>query len=174
MNIRVFDLDNTLIMTDELNNRAYNHALGLFGLSPLESQKRITREYIRKIFPFLSDFMLMRIVKEKQRFFLANLHIAKLNESVVRLLKNAEKKSCVLWTKAEYGRAVSLLRYHNLFDLFAFVLVSPKEFVREDINTICQKMHCTKEDLFFWDDDAANVSALQACGIKNVCHVIAC
>lgn len=171
MNICVFDLDNTLVMTDELNNRAYNHALELFGLSSLKTQGRITREYIRQIFPALPDVMLMPIVTEKQRFFLRNLHDTKLNEPIVRLLKKAEKKSCVLWTKAEYGRAVSLLRYHKLFDLFAFVLVSPKEYVQEDINTICKKMCCTQEDLSFWDDDAANVFALQGCGIKNVVHV---
>lgn len=91
MNICVFDLDNTLVMTDELNNRAYNHALELFGLSTLKTQGRITREYIRQIFPALPDVMLMQIVTEKQRFFLRNLHDTKLNEPIVRLLKKAEK-----------------------------------------------------------------------------------
>ncbi len=43
----IFDLDNTLIFTDDLNNLAYQNALMEYQLPIIESSKRITRKDIK-------------------------------------------------------------------------------------------------------------------------------
>lgn len=171
MNIYVFDLDNTIVMTDELNNKAYNYALASFNLSPLNIKERITREIIRKQFPSLNNYFLTQIIKLKQKYFINNLKYTSLNKDIYLLIKKIGKTACILWTKAEVFRTIPLLVYHNLIDSFAFILISKKKYILNDIQIICQRMNCQKENLFFWDDDYNNIIELQACGIQHICYV---
>lgn len=170
MNICVFDLDNTVVMTDCLNNKAYNYALAKFNLPLFTTEKRITREIIKN-FSSLPDVVLNKIIKEKQEYFIRNIRETNLNPGILSLLNKMDPTNCVLWTKADFIRSFSLLTYHNLINSFSFIFISEKKDFESDIQTICQKMHCKKEKLSFWDDNLSNIAALQACGIKNVFHV---
>ena len=49
----VFDLDNTLVYSNSLNNESYNYALRLLGKSYLTEIKRITRNVVFQKYNFL-------------------------------------------------------------------------------------------------------------------------
>lgn len=65
----VFDLDNTLIYTDSLNNDSYNYALSLQGLAPINDCKRITRDIVFKKYPNLNNVQKNKIIELKQEYF---------------------------------------------------------------------------------------------------------
>lgn len=68
MKCYVFDLDNTLVFTDVLNNEAYNFVLKKFGLSEIRYVDRITREIIFQKYPCIEKLK-DEITALKQFFF---------------------------------------------------------------------------------------------------------
>ena len=72
MRYYVFDLDNTLVFTDALNNEAYNFVLKKFGLSEIRNVERITREVVFQKYPEVEKWK-DEIIALKQNFFLNNL-----------------------------------------------------------------------------------------------------
>jgi len=62
----VFDLDNTLIYTDSLNNDSYNYALKKLGLATINDCKRITRDVILSKYPEINSFQKNEIIELKQ------------------------------------------------------------------------------------------------------------
>ena len=65
---QIFDLDNTIVFTDELNSEAYNYALVLNGKEPIYDVKRLTREVIFSRFK-LTETEKENVVKIKQNYF---------------------------------------------------------------------------------------------------------
>ena len=114
----VFDLDNTLIYTDSLNNDSYNYALKYQGLSHINKFKRITREIVFENYPNINKIQMCEIINLKCEYFINNLHITEVNESLVTLLRSQEKNDCILWTSAEERRARAILEYYNMNNLF--------------------------------------------------------
>ena len=68
MRYYVFDLDNTLVFTDALNNEAYNFILKKFGLSEIQNVERITREVVFQKYPEVEKWK-DEIIVLKQKFF---------------------------------------------------------------------------------------------------------
>jgi len=69
----IFDLDNTLVYTDSLNNDSYNYALKKLGLASINDCKRITRDVILSKYPELNSFQKNEIIELKQKYFMNNL-----------------------------------------------------------------------------------------------------
>jgi len=160
----VFDLDNTLIMTDGLNNDSYNYALAQFGISPITSFTRITREVVFDIYPNLTEFQKSQIVQLKQSYFMDNIHSTHSNTNLIYLLQSKKVEYCVLWTSADKDRVRNLLTHYRLENNFISIIYSRKRKVSEDLQKICEVFGCTSKQLLFFEDDTNIVKELRLLG----------
>ena len=161
----VFDLDNTLIMTDELTNISYNYALAQLGLQPITSI-RITRNIVFANYPSLTDFQRDKIIALKQSYFMDNINLTSLNINLITLLRSKEVAHCILWTSADKERVLALLRYYHLEKHFANIVFSKKRMLGDDIKIICDVFNCNSASLLFFEDDAKIVKELKVAGHK--------
>ena len=63
--VYVIDLDDTLVLTKNLNNDAYNYALEQNGQRRIKTNKRLTREN-------LGETASKKLIAEKQNYFTQN------------------------------------------------------------------------------------------------------
>lgn len=166
----VFDLDNTLVFTDNLNSEAYNHALSVLGREPIFDVGRITRDVVYSKYN-LSDHEKRTLVEIKQRYFLDNIEKIKVNEYLVNLLLSFRSSECILWTSAEECRVKAILNYLNLTDAFTLVFYSKKTDIKADVERICRYFQCSQSQLKFYEDDAKVMNELKLLGICNFLKV---
>ena len=148
----VFDLDNTLVDTDKLNNEAYNFALMQLGKLPLKNVQRITREVIFLHY-LLDDEEKMFLIEMKQKYFIQNVKKVKLNNRMISFLRQLMPAQCVLWTRAERVRVECILEQFDLKKYFAKVVYSSKSDIEKDMHEICLYFQCLREDLVIYDDE---------------------
>ena len=134
----IFDLDNTLIYTDRLNNISYNYALNAIGLAVIDSHSRITRDTVDLYYPSLSLLDRKRIIELKQKYFIDNISDTEANISLITFLKTLPADSNVLWTSADQIRVNSLLNFYDMSNCFCNILFSRKDNIAKDINEICK------------------------------------
>lgn len=147
----IFDLDNTLVYTDELNNEAYNYALKVLNKDTIDIDSRITREIVfLKI--KLNEDEKKTILKIKQEYFIENIKKLKLNEQLISFLKSQNPEDCILWTKADKNRVEAILNYFDLKKYFIWIFYSDKTNIINDINFMTKKLCCSKCDLIIFDD----------------------
>lgn len=149
--ISVFDLDNTLVFTDKLNNESYNFALTKIGKERIVDVKRITRNIVNTVYELTGDEK-QQLIKTKQEYFVNNISKIELNEDLISKLKELDSSMCILWTRAEKVRTEAILKYLHIDDCFSKVFYSSKHDLEGDIKTICALFNCKKEDLIFYDD----------------------
>ena len=149
----VFDLDNTLVMTDNLNNIAYNFALSYMGFKPIFGIQRITRKDIFSIMPSLTISQKKQIIELKQNYFMSNIKDTVLNIEICSLLKSFDSNHCILWTSAEMNRTMALLDFYCLDKSFKTVYYSDKRDIEYDVLKICNIFSCNLSQLIFYDDN---------------------
>lgn len=160
MRYYVFDLDNTLVFTDALNNEAYNFVLKKFGLSEIRNVERITREVVFQKYPEVEKWK-DEIIALKQNFFLNNLERTFPARELLIKLKNSEKCGNILWTSAEETRVIAILEYYKIAEKFRDIVFSKKADVEKDIKKICRIFECSQEDLIFFDDNLRVIQKLK-------------
>lgn len=149
----VFDLDNTLVMTDNLNNTAYNYSLSCMGFQPIIGVQRITRKEIFNSIPNLTPSQKKQIVELKQNYFIKNINDTVLNLDLYSLLKSIDSNHCILWTSADVKRTTAILEFYNLHKNFKTVFYSDKQDIEYDIMKICNIFSCSLSQLVFFDDN---------------------
>lgn len=157
----VFDLDNTLIYTNLLNNNSYNHALNSVGLESIVDCKRITRDIIFSRYPNLNSIQKNIIIELKQRYFINNLKYTFPNKPLIQILENKNPKLCILWTSANKSRVLSILDYYKIRNEFKVILYSNKNQVIYDIVKICESLECDLKDLIFYEDNQRVIEELK-------------
>lgn len=127
-----FDLDDTLVFTSKANALAYQKALKkIAGLTlpkkvnprfVTNPQIRVTREYIKRHYPFLSNKKRTAISFWKEVYYQEYLKETEVNHVLLRFLKEVTKENHVfLVTQAKKGRMQQVLAYHGLHSLFCEV-----------------------------------------------------
>jgi len=164
----IFDFDNTIMLTDVLNNEAYNYALETVGLKPITDRKRITREIVFHEHSEIDEQQRAKIINLKQMYFIENLSKCIPNASMMRLLKEQNPERCLLWTSAEKVRVLSTLNYYSIQDSFKAFLYSNKTDLRHDIRKICEIMKCDISDLVFYEDSHKTINYLNEVGAKVI------
>lgn len=164
----VFDLDNTLVYTDKLNNDSYNHALNLFGLSPISYYKRITRNVIFEQYPSLNEVQRSEIIAIKQMHFINNLENTHPNAELIKYLKSLPVDLCVLWTSGEETRVMAVLEYYQLKYSFRRVVFSDKADLEDDLQRICREFDIHSEHLVFYEDNKCLIEELQKLKVNVV------
>ena len=149
--INVFDLDNTLVFTDKLNNESYNFALSKLGKENICDVKRITRSTVFERFE-LTEVEKQQIVTLKQEYFINNINKIETNDELISKLMKLDYAKCVLWTRAEKIRAEAIMKYLSIDKAFSNVVYSSKQNIEEYIKFICSFYKCQKDYLVFYDD----------------------
>ena len=149
--INVFDLDNTLVFTDKLNNESYNFALTKIGKKRIIDIKRITRDIVYSRYELTANEK-QQLIKTKQQYFVNNLSKIEINDGLLAKLKKLDPNECILWTRAEKVRAEAILEYLQIGNCFSKVFYSLKHDLESDVKTICSFFNCNTEDLIFYDD----------------------
>lgn len=129
----LIDLDGTLIDTDDANFVSYQKAISEIiniNINYLDNE-RFTRKTLKKSIPTLSPLEFNKIIDLKDRLFSKNLNLTNLNISLLNLIKKYTKRNrIVLATNSHKARAISLLEYYNIVDLFDYI------FFKEDFEKI--------------------------------------
>lgn len=166
----MFDLDNTLIYTDSLNNDSYNYVLNLQGFPPINDCKRITRDIVFNKYTDLDIIRRKEIIELKQEYFVNNLSNTTPNISLLQVLEAQNVEFCMLWTSAEETRVLAILEYYNISNAFKKILFSNKAKVIKDIEKICEFFECDLEHLVFYEDNLRVIQDLQKLKL-NVCPI---
>lgn len=166
--IYIFDLDNTLIYTDLLNNNSYNYALIQQGLEPIDNYTRITRDIVFINYPHLNNEQKSKIIRLKQEFFINNIHNTQPNTPLFAILQSQDTEHCVLWTKADKIRVETLLAYYKINNSFKKILYSDKVNISQDVEKICELYKCKPEQLVFYEDNQYVIRKLQQLGLNAV------
>lgn len=168
MNRYVFDLDNTLVHTNLLNNNSYNYALNQLDLEPIYNCRRITRDVVFMKYPQLNDNQKKKIVEIKQEFFITNIKDTKPNKPLLKILKSQNVDHCLLWTSADKTRVNALLEYYKLFDAFKKILFSSKINVLQDIEKICRLFGCGPRQLVFYEDNLRTIEDINELNLNVI------
>ena len=146
--VYVVDLDDTLVLTKNLNNDAYNFALEQNGQRRIKTNNRLTREN-------LGETPSKKLITDKQNYFAQKWlkYRVVVNEEILKILQKQDKENCYLWTSADKNRAEYLLRELDLAKYFNKVIFDDKK----DLNNSLKRLKdITKNNVFliFEDNEA--------------------
>ncbi|MDR1879273.1 MAG: HAD hydrolase-like protein [Bacteroidales bacterium] len=121
--VLMFDLDGVLVATNYANFLSYLKAIQQLIQSDIdltyESNKRFTRETLKRVIPTISKNKFEEIIELKNKFYIEYLNETKLNYSVVKILNEySNTKKMVLVTNSHKERAIVTLEYHGVMDKF--------------------------------------------------------
>ena len=143
--VYVVDLDDTLVLTKNLNNDAYNFALEQNGQKRISTNNRLTRENF-------NGTASKKLIIDKQNYFAQKWlkYRVVVNEEILNLLKNQVKENCFLWTSADKNRAEYILKELDLAKYFNKVIYDDKK----DINSSLKRLKdITKSNVFLIFED---------------------
>lgn len=166
----VFDLDNTLVYTNLLNNDSYNYALSILGLSQIYNVERITREIVFMKYPNISMSVRNEILRLKQKHFKKNLHRTSLNKMLIKLLLMQKKEDCILWTSASRSRTLNILKFYDIEREFISIIFGKKDNINFELEKIYNVLECKLEQITFYEDDKEVIKKLVEVG-ANVIEV---
>lgn len=127
--IFVFDLDNTLVKTDQANNLAYQEAIKQTTGKTIEpNSKRITRKDLNTYFPNLNNEQLNEIIQLKENLYCQYICHTILNAELYKILNLLYKtgKETILLTESRKNRAEQTCCHHKISALFC------QKYYRED------------------------------------------
>ncbi len=127
----IFDLDGTIIDTNEANFLSYKETIDKVKNLDLNllyyENKRFTREKLELVIPNLTTKEFKSIIKIKNDIFYKYLPNTKLNTTVLNIIKKFFKTNkIILATNSHKIRADLLLKHYNLFNIF------DKKYYEED------------------------------------------
>ena len=129
--VYVLDLDDTLVLTKNLNNDAYNFALEQNGQRRIKTNNRLTRENLGKN---INE----KLITDKQNYFAQKWlkYRVVVNEEILKILQNQDKENCYLWTSADKNRADYILKELDLYKYFNKVIYDDKK----DLNSSLKRL----------------------------------
>ena len=127
--VYVVDLDDTLVLTKNLNNDAYNFALEQNGQSRIKTNKRPTRQN-------LSQVPSKKLITDKQNYFTQKWlkYRVIVNKEILSILQNQDKENCYLWTSADKNRAKNILKELDLYRYFNEVIYDDKKDLNNSLH----------------------------------------
>ena len=143
--VYVVDLDDTLVLTKNLNNDAYNFALEQNGQRRIKTNNRLTRENF-------GETDSKKLITDKQNYFAQKWlkYRVVVNEDILDLLKTQDKANCYLWTSADKSRAEYILKELDLYKYFNKVIYDDKK----DLNSSLKRLKdITESNVFLIFED---------------------
>jgi phosphoglycolate phosphatase-like HAD superfamily hydrolase len=171
--VLLFDLDGTLVETNEANNLAYlmaiNEIMGLnFGVNSIF---RITREKLSCLLPQASKEELNKIILLKEKYFSKFLNYTRVNVELFEVLKRFKAQNrLILITRSKRERALAVLKHHGLLDYFQSTICQCQDSSLEwksKIPELLENEYYNLQDLFlFENEEAERLDALKN-GLKS-------
>ena len=158
--VYVVDLDDTLVLTKNLNNDAYNFALEKNGKSRIKTNKRLTREN-------LGETPSKKLITDKQNYFAQKWlkYRVVVNEEILKILQNQDKENCYLWTSADKNRAEYILKELDLYKYFNQIIFDYKK----DLNSSIKRLKdITKSNVFLIFEDSDNLFRRKGLYLKKM------
>lgn len=169
----IFDLDGTLIDTDETNFLSYQEAIKNVKNIDLKSiyknNERFTREKLNLVIPNLTIQELETIVKLKTNIFQKNLECTVLNTSIFKIVdKFSKTNSIILATNSHKLKAELLLNHHNLFELFSKKYYK-ENYVNQDnkYQYIINDLNINLNDIIIFEDNHNEICKAIDLGIPS-------
>ena len=144
--VYVVDLDDTLVLTKNLNNDAYNFALENNGHKRIKTSKRLTREN-------LGETLGKKLIADKQNYFTQKWlkYRVVVNEYLLNILRKQDVQNCYLWTSADKERAECVLKELDLYKYFNKIIFDEKK----DLNSSLKRLKdITKSNVFIIFEDS--------------------
>ena len=143
--VYVVDLDDTLVLTKNLNNDAYNFALENNGRKRIKTSKRLTREN-------LGEKLSKKLIADKQNYFTQKWlkYRVVVNQYILNILRKQDVQNCYLWTSADKERAEYVLKELDLYKYFNKIIFDDKK----DLNSSLKRLKdITKSNVFLIFED---------------------
>ena len=144
--VYVVDLDDTLVLTKNLNNDAYNFALEKHGQKRIKTTKRLTKDT-------LNATPSKNLIDDKQNYFVQKWlkYRVVVNEDILKILQNQELQNCYLWTSADKSRAEYIIKELDLYKYFNKIIFDDKK----DLNNSLKRLKdITKSNGFLIFEDS--------------------
>jgi len=127
----IFDLDGTLVNTDEVNFLSYKEAIKITKDLDLDflhdTSERFTRDKLYSIMDDLTAQEYENIIEIKNNVYQKYLHKSKINDYVLKFVERfSGENKIVLATNSHKDRAKMVLSYHDLIKFFDYI------FYKED------------------------------------------
>ena len=173
--VLLFDLDGTLVHTDDANNAAYllaiKEILGLDLENQLKSNLRITREKLSSLLPQASQEQFEQIIACKEKCFTRFLSYTYVNLELLSVLKKFQTSNeLILITRSQGERAYEVLKYHGLQNYFHKIIFQLKDSTSRWSSKIPQLLKDEKynlQDLFLFENEEVERVDAQKNGLKT-------
>ena len=165
--ILLFDLDGSLVLTDEANSAAYMRALAHFGVHGIRCQSgRITKDAIRKA--GMDDMDVDAVVKAKADSYYGELgrtHIGPAANALRHVLVNRNAfGKVVLLTQSGERRAMETLRYYGLECCFDEIVCN--ECLGNKYDNYFKAFDSDPAACVAWENEESQIMSAIAAGIK--------
>jgi beta-phosphoglucomutase-like phosphatase (HAD superfamily) len=177
----VFDLDNTLVFTNEANNLSYIKAIETvlnIEFPKFSNRKhRIDRSNITQILPEVTLKDYNEIINLKETLYCDFLFKTELNQPVINLLnKYSQTNVTVLVTNCKKGRAHQILNHYDLlnkFDNIFYNYRNENSKYESKVETVINKLNILAEDIILIENDINEIFLAKKNGVlnENVIHI---
>ncbi len=162
----IFDLDNTLVYTNQANNDAYNSALRQAGLKPIRGVDRITRETVRRVYRHLTGEQIQKIITNKRTLYCVQKTYV--NHRLLRYARKQGVENCFVWTSADCGRAFSVMEHHGLHRYFSDIYFSEKRNIVQELEDLTRHFCLEPQDVVIYEDTDTYIEELRQGGVEVV------
>lgn len=169
----ICDIDNTLLFTDKLNNKAYIHAAKILKIQLPDvvlNAPRITASLIKKYAKNINNSTFEKLQEEKLNYFLYHLEQIEINQKLLNEIKE-NSDFIYLWTGSNERRALAECCMLKIpFDeLISFDKKnSSVKVLHKMIFGIMTKIKISSADIIVYDDDENFLNKIAQLGIKTV------
>ena len=177
----VFDLDNTLVFTNEANNLSYKKAIEI--VLDIEFTKFSNREYridrtnIMQILPKVTLNEYNEIISLKETLYSDFLFKTELNQPVINLLNEySHTNATVLVTNCKKGRAHQILNHYDLLDKFDNIFYNYRNEnskCESKVEIVINKLNILAKDIILIENDINEIFLAKKNGVlnENVVHI---
>ena len=174
-----FDLDGTLIDTEEANFQAYKKAINsVCGINIIKSQYRKTNgmvysDFLPILVPNIKPSEIKKISEQKKEFYKTQMHLTKPNIFLIDFLKRmADDYTTILVTTAKKDNANTVLaapRITKQFDFMVFGDDVKKMKPNPEAYKVALKLSGLKKDeVVAFEDSQVGISAAHSAGISTI------
>lgn len=169
------DLDGTLVDTHEANFNAYKLALEDFGIALTfdEFKKSIghqAKTFLPWFAPALTEAQLDEVAEKKKDYYKKLAHLSVPNQQLIDFLSYLKPNHIIaLVTTAKRENAETILRYHNLSEMFDFVVtfedVTDSKPSPEAYKVALKRADLNPNEVIAFEDSTSGVTAASEAGI---------